>query len=115
MGKVLDKRTADSRVYDIDCTDLLATGETISSVTSVTADQGTLTFGSPSINAAPIAYADGRTAAIGKVIQVQISAGTIPTGQSNLQCTVRALFATNVSPAVEATVVLRLIDTPNMY
>jgi hypothetical protein len=115
MGKVLDKRTRDVRIYDIDCTDLLALAETITSVTSVAADQGALTFGTPTINAAQISYADGRTAAIGKVIQVQISAGTIPTGQSNLQCTVRALFATNVSSAVEATVVLRLIDTPNMY
>jgi len=115
MGKVLDKRTRDARVYDIDCTDLLAAGETISTVSSVTADQGGMTFGSPTINAAPVTYSDGRTAATGKVIQVQISAGTIPTGKPSLQCVVRALFATNVSPAVEATVLLRLIDTPNVY
>lgn len=115
MGQVLDKRTADNRVFDIDCTDLLPTGVTITSVTSIAADQGGLTFGSPAINVAPITYKDGRTAAIGKVIQVRISGGTISTGKPSLQCTVRALFATSAEPAVEATVLLRLIDTPNVY
>jgi translation initiation factor 6 (eIF-6) len=113
MGQaILEKRTYDQRIFDINCAALLDTSETISSVTSVTADAGALTFGTPIVNTVAVTYSDGTTAAIGKVIQVRISAGTIPTGQPNVVCTVRAKFVTNINPAMEATVLLRLNDTP---
>ena len=78
--QVLQKRSADTALYDLDCSRLLATSETITSVTSITATPATspaLAFGTPSINAAPIVY-DDHTAAIGKVVQVQISGGRSP-------------------------------------
>lgn len=115
MSQVLDKRTADSRLFDIDCSKLLAAGETITSITSVASAQGGLTFGAGAINGSPITYEDGYVAPAGKVVQVQISGGTIPAGYPSVQCVVRALFATTTSPAVEATVMLRLIDTPNVF
>lgn len=108
---VLEKRTYDSRIFDIDCTDLLDTAETISSVATVTADQGGLSFGVPATNGAAVTYPDGRTAAIGKVIQVAISGGEIPAGLGELECTIRARFATSINPQLEATAVLRLTDS----
>lgn len=118
MSEVLDKRTAEVRWFDLDCTRLLAPTETIQSVSSITADQGGVTFGLPAINSVPIAYPDGRVAAIGKVVQVQISGGAIPDGRPWLLCTLRPMLVTTVdgtnvyNPALEATVILRLIDNP---
>ncbi|CAN7328006.1 hypothetical protein LJR084_001910 [Variovorax sp. LjRoot84] len=114
MGQVLDKRTAESRQYDIDCSRLLAAGETIASITSIGADQGALTFGAASVNGVPITYPDGRTVPVGKVVHVLISGGVLLPSQPFLMCTVRALFSTNLSPAVEATELLRLVNTPNI-
>lgn len=119
MSQILEKRTFDARLYDIVCAGLLGTTETITSVLSVTADQGALVFGTATINAAAITYDTG-TVAIGKVIQVPISAGTIKTGSDsmnlgvpNLLCTVRVRFATSVGTnQIEATMLLLLRDQP---
>ncbi|MEJ7685638.1 MAG: hypothetical protein WKG52_00810 [Variovorax sp.] len=111
MSQVLDKRTADSRQYDIDCSLLLAPGETITSITAVTADQGGLAFSTPAANDVAVTYPDGRVVPIAKVVQVLITAGAIPAGSQELVCTIRALLVTNLNPALEATVLLRLTDT----
>lgn len=108
----LEKRTYDNRLFDIDCTDLLAPTETVSAVASVSADQGQMTFGDGSVNGSTVSYPDGTTAAAGKVIQVRISDGVVPPGVGALMCTVRAKFATNINPQLEATVQLRLTDLP---
>lgn len=118
MSQLLEKRTYDARLYDFPCAPILAAGETITTIESMTADQGGLAFGTPVKNSAPITYPDGTIAAIGTVIQVEISAGTIPAGSDsmgfgvpNLLCTVRARFKTNLSPnQIEATVLILLID-----
>src|SRR5450830_980350 len=115
MSQILEKRTFDARRYDIICTGLLAAGETITSVVGVAADQGALTFGAGVTNTQAASYP------IGTVIQVEISAGTIPKGADsmglgvpNLLCTVRARFTTSLSPnQIEATVLLLLRDQPN--
>jgi len=112
MSQVLDKRTADNRLFDIDCSKLLQAGETITSITSVLADQGGLVFTSPTVNSVPITYPDGRVVPIGQVCQVLISGGAIPSTTYHLNCTIRALFVTSINLALEATVVLRLINTP---
>lgn len=120
MSQILEKRTFDARRYDIVCTGLLADAEMIALVTSITADQGALTFGTPVLNTVPVSYIDGTTAIASKVIQVEISAGTIPRGADsmnlgvpNLLCTVRARFTTSLSPnQVEATLLLLLRDQP---
>jgi len=109
--QILEKRTFDRRVFDIDCSELLDTAETISSVTAITADQGGFTFGTPAVNAAAVEYPDeNRTVAIGKVIQVRIEDGAVPAGKNELLCTIRARFATSLNPRLEATVLLRLTD-----
>jgi hypothetical protein len=115
MSQVLDIRSTDKRQFDLNCSSLLMPTETITSITSISADQGGLTFGTPAANAVPITYADtGLTAAVGKVCQVQINGAALPTGTTFLLCTVRALLVTTLNPALEATVQLRLINTPNI-
>jgi hypothetical protein len=121
MSQILEKRTFDARRYDIVCTGLLAEGETIASVVSITADQGALTFGAGVVNTVPVSYMNGTTAIASTVIQVEISAGAIPKGADsmnlgvpNLLCTVRARFTTSQSPnQVEATLLLLLRDQPS--
>ncbi|MEX8520063.1 MAG: hypothetical protein AB3X44_16255 [Leptothrix sp. (in: b-proteobacteria)] len=107
----LEKRSYDSRRFDIDCSQLLSTGETVTSVTSIAADQATtpaLAFGTGTVNGTAITYPDGHTAPIGTVVQVQISGG-----QVGVTYTVRAKFATSQSPNVlDATVLLRVNDYP---
>lgn len=112
--QILKKRTADNRLFYIDCSHLLDVTETITSITSITADQGGLAFASQSINNTVITFANGRQAQPGKVILVLISGGAIPVGQKSLLCIVRALMLTSVSPALEATVPLELTDTPGV-
>ena len=111
MSQTLDKRTVDDRQYDIDCSKFLAPDETIVSIIRVTADQGALVFGTPAANNVPASYPDGSTAAIGKAVQVRISVGVISSGQPFLVCTVRAVVLTNLGNTLEATVLLRLVDT----
>lgn len=108
--QILEKRTYDARIFDINCTDLLDAAETVSGVSTVIADQGGLTFGTASINGSLVTYPDETTAATGKAIQFEISGGRIPVGVSSLMCTVRARFTTSIGNDLEATVLLKLTD-----
>jgi hypothetical protein len=109
---VLEKRTSESIFYDIDCTNILDVLETITSITSVAADQEGLDFAGQAINSVPVDFPDGYSAAIGKVISVQISGGAIPTPQVNQLYTIRALFVTSESNTREATVLLNVTNIP---
>ena len=108
---MLEKRAYDNRVFDILCSALLDSGETVVSAT-VSADQGAMTFGAATINGSALTYSDGTTAATGTVVRVRISGGTIPATQGELLCTVRARVATSTGNQIEATVQLRLTDNP---
>lgn len=116
MSTVLEKRTSENIWYSIDCTDDLDAAETINSITSIAADQGSLAFAGQVANTVAITYTDGRVAAIGKSIQVQISAGIIPAGQmlpdgrAGIQCTIRAKYHTSEGNDREATILLNLTD-----
>lgn len=119
MAQILEKRTADSATYDIICTGLLKDGETIASVLSIADDAGVLTYGVPVVNVAAVAYPNGVTAPAGTVVQVPISGGAIPAGSDSRQlgvpnylCTVRCKVITNLSPTLDATVLLLLQDEP---
>lgn len=109
---ILEKRTSEAIYYDIDCTYILDTLETISSVTSVTADQEGLVILAPAVNPIPITFPDGQIAAIGKCISVQISEGIIPEPQINQLYTIRALFETTKGNTREATVLLNVTNIP---
>ena len=112
MSLPLEKRTYDVRIYDFDCSKLIDSGETITSVSTVESDQAGFTFGTPVINSVPISYTDGHIAAIGKVIQVQIGGGIVPVGRTEIMCVIRVQFVTSINPAIEATAFLRLTDYP---
>lgn len=116
---ILEKRTTESLLYDIDCTPNLAVTEIISTISAPTADQGGLTFGTPIVNTVTANYPDGTSAAPGKAIQVRIIGGaipagsTIPDGRPGIACTVRATYLTTPQGNTrEATVVLWLTNTP---
>lgn len=116
MYTILVKRTAEIMLCDLDCSALLGAAETITTVSSITADAngGTaLTFGAPTVNAAQITYPDRRLVQPGKVIQVLIGGGSIPAGQAQAEYVIRARFTTtNLGELREATVRLLIIDTP---
>ncbi len=109
---ILEKRTSESIWYDIDCSNILDLGETITTISSIAADQAGLTFSSGGINTTPITFPDGIVAAVGKVIAVQILGGVIPTPQTNQLDTIRAIFVTNEGNTREATVLLNVTNLP---
>lgn len=109
---ILEKRTSETIWYDIDCSNLLDFEEIIVSIDSVTADQNGLVFLAPAVNPEPVTFPDGVTAAAGKVISVQISEGTVPTGSTNQIYTIRPIFTTSDSNIREATVLLNVTNIP---
>ena len=108
----LEKRTAETIWYDIDCTLLLDPTEIIETISGITSDQAGLTFAGQAINPSPVVFPDGYTAAAGKVISVQIGGGIIPTQQINQLYTIRALFNTSENNTREATVLLNVTNLP---
>jgi hypothetical protein len=113
MTQILEKRTAEVITYDVRCSALLAAGETITGVTSVTSDSTGLVFGTPVVLGSPKTYPDGLTDPASTVIQVQISGGTIAGGVPYVDYVVRVQFTTTVTGnSRQATVKLRLKDAP---
>jgi hypothetical protein len=109
---ILEKRTRDDRVFDVNCSQLLDPTQVITGLIEIDGDIDGLTFGSGTINPAPISYPDGTTAPTGKVLQVEISGGSIPIGASYTDRTLHFILSTSTDPVLDATVVLRLKDTP---
>ena len=114
MQNIVDKRTSESMTVDVDCSDLLGPQELILSAgPPIDADGFGLGFGPVTVNQGQIAYPiSGRIVQAGKAIQFNLSGGEIPAGADDQVCTIRILLRTNINPTVEATVALRLIDTP---
>ena len=109
---VLEKRTSEAIFYDIDCTNILDTVETIQTITSIESDQDGLTFSGQAINANSVVFPDNSVAAAGKVISVQIAGGIIPDPQVNQLYTIRAIFNTTENNTREATVLLNVTNIP---
>lgn len=82
------KSPGESILFGFDFTKLLASGETLSSVTHVqevdaalaAVSPQELTYGSPAVNVATFENDEGSTVAVGAGIQVRISAGTLTGG-----------------------------------
>jgi hypothetical protein len=119
----LEKRTSESIKFDLDFSQMLAAGETISSVSSIAATPVSaitpLVFGTGVVNVAPVSYYSdlARTivdhvAPIGTVVQVTISGGQIAVGASVQQYIVRAKVATTINSVVEGTGLMLVNDTP---
>ena len=113
LQQILEKRTFDNRIFTIDCSQILASGQTITTISTVTDDAAELTFTGPIVNIAAVTLPTGNVVPIGQGIQVAISGGTLAGALSQL-LTIRARFATSTDRAVEATVQLFLTDTPGL-
>ena len=76
-GTIMEKRTWDSRPYDIICTQVLVPGQTIQTVNQVLADPSSagLVLGSPVVNTQTNTYPDGTVAPPNTVVQFNISGG----------------------------------------
>ncbi len=121
-GLILEKRSYDSRVYDLICTRLLPLGVTIALVNQVLAEpeSANLAIGSAVVNAQPNPYYDINgnllvTAPPGTVIQVKISGGVLPPGSGGqtipaVMCTIRAQFTDSLGNQIEATALLNLTN-----
>lgn len=109
---VLEKRTSESILYNIDCTNILGINELIIDIISIESDQEGLVFQNFGINPDPIIFPDNYVADAAKVISVQISEGIIPIPQINQLYTIRALFDTSENNIREATVLLNVTNIP---
>ncbi len=89
--EILEKQISESRLYDIDFTDLLVTGDTVTGVTSIIAAPATLTVGTPTF-ATPL-------------VQVRLSGGTL-----DVTYVLTAIATTLLGNTLETDVRLRIID-----
>jgi hypothetical protein len=110
--QIIPKHPRDDRIFDVNCTQLLDADQVITSLIDITGDIDGLTFGVGTVNPAPITYPDGTMAPTGKVLQVEISGGTIPAGAAYVDHTLQFALTTSTDPVVVAVVVLRLKVTP---
>ena len=115
---MLEKYPGESALFDIDCSQLLAAGETVTGTPAMSflpalTGGDALTFGTPAINASPVVYteADGttRTVAAGKVVQVRVSGGTATSSTDPRKYFVAATFATSAGNTLVAKAELRLL------
>lgn len=119
MAITLEKRSYDNVRCDIDCSALLNAGETITGTPalSATPTNVALAFSNILVNSAPVVYTDAstgltRTVATGQVIQANFANGGVQAGADSTTYTVRATFTTSAGNTLEATVYLKVKDTP---
>ncbi len=75
--EILEKQPTESRLYDIDFTSRLATGDTITAVTSVSTAQAGLTIGAPTFTttAAQARISSGTTLVLYKITAIVTTVG----------------------------------------
>jgi hypothetical protein len=115
LEKPLEKYPAESVVFDIDCTALLASSEVIQGTPSMAwlcdvAGATALTFAAAQVNSAPVTYPDGVTAAAGKVVQVKISGGAVAAGSPLTTYAVTATFGTSLGNTMVGRSILRVLN-----
>lgn len=108
MTTELQKFAAESILFDLDCTDNLATGETVTGTPALSylpaglTGSDALTFATATVNGVATSYPDGKTGKVGGVIQVRISAGTPETATSARSYTVLATYTTSLANTLVA-------------
>lgn len=112
---MLEKYAGETALFDIDCSGILATSETISSVPAMSFSPNltggsALTFGTAVVNATSITYPDGTIIPAGKVIQVMISGGTPDSFGNDRLYSVLATFQTSTSQTLVAKAVLKVLS-----
>jgi hypothetical protein len=108
--KPIQKTTRETTWFDIDCSPLLGTHETVQSVSSVVVEPNDLAVTQSEVVQVPVTYGVRKVLA-GQVVRVLITGGTIPDDSVFRDYTVRLLLVTSSNPQVEATVALRVSDS----
>jgi len=115
MQQQLVKRSGETVLCDFNCQLLLGPSESIEGAIQLSAEGpgAALSFGDAQINSEAVTYEFNRQVPAGKVIQVLIGGGSIPSGAAQAAYTVRARFGTtNAGEVREATARLLIIDEP---
>ena len=115
--QTLQAMTTDDRIYTVDLSDLLAPGQTITSVTSITDATGTLTLGTGTVNTLPVTLQSGAVIPVGQAVQIEIKCATPTTalnGQQSVTLEIILIVATNTDRAVTAVASFFLCDTPGV-
>jgi hypothetical protein len=113
----LVKRTSEARTYDIDCSAFLPPGVTIASAVQLAAYPATvppLAFATATVVASEVVYSD-HTAPAGTVIRVKVSGGAAPPPLPHRDYWIRAVFTDSAGDLQEATVPMRIDDTPGSW
>ena len=118
--QTLEKRSSESgALYDIDCSIFLPIGVTIIGTPTVTPEPVTtppITVGVVYVNTLATTYTDAygstRTVPAGQALQVALSGGSIPSNAQVQEYLLQCKFVTSRAEQLEATVRLRVIDTP---
>lgn len=116
LKQFLDIRSNDDRFYDLDCSQLLDADERIVTCAVPTVEPAPDTpfvFGAIRINQAPIFYPLlNKWVPIGQSMQLRIKGIPLGEGDSEQTYVLRFVMATTQNPAIEATVRLRVTNTP---
>lgn len=116
---MLEKYAAESAIFTIDCSQLLAAAETITGTPTMAflpalTGPDALTIAAPVVNTQAVTMPDGRTVAAGKAIQVRISGGTPSTDTQARTYAVTATFNTSTSQTLVAKSLLQVLPiSPN--
>lgn len=110
---VLIQRPGESVIYDVDCSDDLPLGATITSITSTVFDAPAtgITATGAIINSALVTWNDGRSAPIGTVIQLRIANTLVAPQDQSFVLRAKYNHSAGATPR-EATVILRIYDKP---
>ncbi len=108
----VQKRSYESARFEVNCAAMLGANETVASVQQVLVDAAGQTTPAlvstlPLISQGPTSYPDGTGATAGQAVQFTLSGGL-----SAALYTLRVQFATSLGEQLEATVLLRVQDTP---
>ena len=115
MTTALEKFAGESAKFDLNCTDNLSTGDTITGTPTMSflpalTGGDALVFGTPVVNTVAVTYSDGKTGKIGGVIQVNISGGTPENSTSARMYTVLATFNTTLGYTLVARAKLAVLS-----
>ena len=96
---------------------LLASGHTVTGVTSMAEATGTLTLANETVNTLPVTLPSGKVIPIGQAVQFEASCASPTTalgGQQSVTLDIVVIVATSTDKAVTANAQFFLCDTPGV-
>lgn len=114
MAEPLEKFAAESKLFDMNCTEQLAEGEIIASVPVVSflpsmSGADALVLGAPVVNTVDVEYPDGGVAPAGKALQLRIGGGSVAAGEVFREYVVLATIQTTHGNTLIARGALRVV------